>query len=224
MKSKKKIFLTGYIIVVGIVVLWMGLHKEMTREVLSDNRVAYEQKVDSVAFGYQLAQTFRPQYEGLQQISIYVDTNSCVRENGVLRFSILDDTKEVVMVKDIMLSELPSYGWYTVVIEQPLIPDEEYQLILESIDCVDLGPKISFYDAKLAAAQEEKGETLTYAGVEVSNAALRIRFTYEVPVAEYVYAIYFIFGLLMGAIILNILESKGGTYAENEKFLSHSQL
>lgn len=207
MKSKKMIFLIGYIIVVGMLVLWMGLHKEIRREETSDNRVAYEQKVDSVAFGYQLVQTFRPQYEGLRQISIYVDTTACARENGILRFSILDKNKETVMVKDILLSDLPSYGWHMITIEQPLSPGEKYEMILESIGCVDLGPKISFYDANLAASQEEKGETLMYAGMEVNNAALRLRFIYEVPVAGFVYILYFIFGILIGAIILNIFTS-----------------
>lgn len=203
MKNKKTIFLTGYIVVVGILVLWMGLRKEMTREVISDNRVAYEQKVDSVAFGYQLVQTFRPQYEGLRQISIYVDTNACAKDAGVLRVTVLNSEKEAVAIKDIPLAELPSYGWYTVETVQPLRKDEAYELVLESIDCVDLGPKISFYDAKLAASKEEEGETLTYAGMEVTNAALRLRFTYQVPVAGFVYLIYLIFGVLMGAIIIN---------------------
>ena len=35
----------------------------ITREVVSESGVAYEQKVDSVAYGYRLEQDFMPQYE-----------------------------------------------------------------------------------------------------------------------------------------------------------------
>lgn len=205
MKSRKNIFLITYTVILAMVVLWLGFRKEFTREYISNNRVAYEQKVDSVAFGYQLVQSFTPQYEGLDSIDIYVDTNSCSKDSGVLRVVIQDIKEEMVLIRDIALSELPSYGWYSVSLDEMLQCGEEYRLILESIDCLDLGPKISFYDARLAASREEMDQILTYAGMEVTNSALRLRFTYQIPVPLFAYVVYFVFGELIGVILIHNL-------------------
>ena len=202
----------GCVIIILAVVAWCH---PFTNELISTNGAAYEQQVNSVAFGYQLDQQFIPIENGLSAIDIYVNTTECSTESGKLQFSIWNQLNEPCFIKDIPLSELPEYGWYRVLLDTQLQKGEQYRLVLESVDCVDLGPQISFFAANQAAAPEQITDTLIYAGQEVSNAALRIRFYYEVPVKWYIYGVYVLFAAIIGMWMISFFnkEIKDG---ENE--------
>ena len=82
------------------------------------------------------------------------------------------------------------------------------------MDCIDLGPQISFFAANQAAAPEQVTDTLRYAGQEVSNAALRIKFYYEVPVKWYVYGVYVLFAGIVGLWVIRFWD-KETDYGKN---------
>ena len=198
------IYLSCVIIVLAIVV-W---RHPFTNEMISTNGPAYGQKVNSVAFGYRLEQQFTPIESGLSSIDIYVDTTECSTENGKLQVCIWNQTNEQCFRQDIPLSELPEYGWYKVLLDVQLQKGEKYRLVLESIDCIDLGPQISFFAANQAATPEQITDTLLYAGQEVPNAALRIRFYYEIPVKWYVYGVYVLFAFIIGMWVIRLFNKE----------------
>lgn len=204
MKRKTKIiFFSIYIVLLFLLCGVFAVKKGVTKTVLSNNGVSYEQKVDSVAFGYQLRQEFIPQNPGMKVISIYVDTSECAVDSGYLEATVMDEKENCIFTKQISMSELPSYGWYAIELDQVLLEKEKYNLVLESKDCVDFGPKISFYIAQFAAAKEQEDMALTYADMPVDNAALRMRFQYEVPIAWYVYLVYIVFGSVVGFMLFD---------------------
>lgn len=174
----------------------------ITRSVVSESGVAYEQKVDSVAFGYQLEQDFVPQYEYLDIVKVHVDTSACARDLGELQVSILNQYKEHVFFAAVPVSELPQYGWVEIPVRTRLAPGEIHTLVLESVDCVDYGPKISFVDSRLAAAAEQQGAHLVYAGIDVEHSALQAAFIYAVPIEIYEYLVYYVFGLFLICLVL----------------------
>lgn len=196
--KKSKVIFGIYLLGISIILFVIAYKRPFTNEVISANGAAYEQHVDSVAFGYRLEQSFQPQNEGLSAIDIYVNTQECSTTQGKLQVSIVDGNDTMCFIKDIPLSELPEYGWYRVELATPITAFSDYTLILESIDCTDLGPKISFFAANQAAAAEQTSDTLIYAGQEVTNAALRIRFIYHVPIAWYMYGVYIVFAVMIG--------------------------
>ena len=201
MKKIPQIILLIYCIAAFAALVFFCRNEKITRTVESVSGVAYEQKVDSIAFGYQLEQKFMPQYERLDILRIYVDTSECSREAGALQISVMEEQSNNIFCSQIPISELPQYGWVDIPVHLQLSCDQAYCIVLESIDCTDFGPKISFYDAKLAATKEQQGYDLTYAGMEVTNSVLRITFIYAVPIAIYEYLIYYIFGLVIVALI-----------------------
>jgi len=175
----------------------------ITREVVSENGVAYEQKVDSVAYGYRLEQDFMPQYEYLDSVKVHVDASECSREQGELQFGILDASGEQVFSGAVPVAELPQFGWAEASIHTRLAPGQVYTLVLESVGCVDNGPKISFVDAGLAASAEQQAFHLVYAGVETEDSALQVSFVYAVPIEGYEYLAYYVFGLLLLAMVIS---------------------
>lgn len=204
--KKISIVYSVYLVCVIVILAVMAWHYPFTNELISTNGSAYEQKVNSVAFGYQLDQQFVPIENGLSAIDIYVNTTECSTESGKLQFSIWNQSNELCFTKDIPMSELPEYGWYKVLLDTQLQKGEQYRLVLESIDCIDLGPQISFFAANQAAAPEQITDNLIYAGQEVPNAALRIKFYYEVPVKWYVYSVYGLFAVIVGIWIIRFFK------------------
>lgn len=195
----------GCVIIILAVVAWCH---PFTNELISTNGAAYEQQVNSVAFGYQLEQQFVPVENGLSAIDIYVDTTGCSRENGKLQVAIWNQSNGLCFTRDIPLSELPEYGWYKVLLDTRLQKGKQYRLVLESIDCIDMGPQVSFFAANQAATSEQITDTLIYAGQEVSNAALRIRFYYEVPIKWYIYGVYILFATITGMWIIRFFNKE----------------
>lgn len=175
----------------------------ITREVVSENKVAYEQMLESIAFGFQAKQDFVPQHEYLDSVKVHVDASGCAREQGELRFGILDASGEQVFSGAVPVAELPQFGWAEASIHTRLAPGQVYTLVLESVGCVDNGPKISFVDAGLAASTEQQAFHLVYAGVETEDSALQVSFVYAVPIEWYEYLAYYIFGLLMLAMVIS---------------------
>lgn len=199
MRIRKRIIrrwiVTGYGIIAAILLAVLGIGRKITDTVLSTSGVAYEQKVDSVAFGYKLEQPFDPQYQHLDAIRIYVDASSCSRKEGSLRAVIRDAAGEDIFISDLALGDLPQYGWIEIGTDLELSPGRMYTIVLEGVGTPDRGPKISILDAELAATEEQRGYTLAYAGMEVANTALRIAFAYAVPVGMRQYLTYLVFGL-----------------------------
>lgn len=184
-------------IVLAAALAAMGISGRVTRKVLSRSGTAYEQKVDSVAFGFQLKQPFVPQYEWLDTIKVHVDTSGCASKTGELYAGILDENGKQAAFAAIPMSDLPQYGWAAVRVNAKLVRGQLYTLVLESVGCVDNGPKITFLDSRLAASAEQKGFNLSYAGMDVAYSALKMQFEYKVPIKMYEYSAYYAFGILM---------------------------
>lgn len=182
-------------IIIGLIII--GVRFPFTNEVIVTNGSAYDQKIDSIAFGYCVEQPFAPKKRGLSSISIYVNTTECAVDKGKLRFSIWNQQDELIFNHDILLSELPQYGWYEVELGMSLSKDELYRLVLECLDSVDFGPQISFIEADLGATPEEDMFTLSYAGKEIPNSALRVKYLYKEPVKWFVYIVYIVFALIV---------------------------
>lgn len=180
----------------------MGINGRITRTALSRSGPAYEQKVDSVAFGFRLKQPFVPQHERLDIIKIHVDTSGCAKETGELQVSILDENAKQAAFASIPISDLPQYGWADACVNAKLAQGGVYTLVLESVGCVDNGPKITFLDSRLAASAEQKDFNLSYAEMDVAYSALKIQFVYEVPIKMYEYFTYYAFGIMMALLIL----------------------
>lgn len=210
MKKFQRIVILAYCVIAAVVLMLLGINQKITRTVQSVSGAAYEQKVDSVAFGYQLEQKFTPQYEKLDAFQIYVDTSACSADEGALQVSVMEENAKNIFSTQIPVSELPEYGWVDVLVHLQLSCNQTYTIVLESIGCIDFGPKISFYDAKLAATKEQQGYNLIYAGMEVTNSALRITFTYAVAIEAYEYFVYYIFGLVVVSLLF------GDTNSENK--------
>ena len=189
-------------IILAMVLTALCITGRITRAVVSESGVAYEQKVDSVAFGYQLEQDFIPQYESLEIVKVHIDASECAREVGVLQVSILNQYGEHIFFMAIPVSELPQYGWVEIPVHVQLTPGEVNTLVLESVDCVDYGPKISFLDSRLAASAEQKGFHLVYAGMDVEHSALQVAFVYAVPITIYEYLVYYVFGLILIVLVI----------------------
>lgn len=184
-------------IVLAAVLAIIGINGRVTRTVLSRSGPAYEQKVDSVAFGFQLKQPFVPQHERLDAIKVHVDTSECAKETGELRISILDENDKQAAFVAVPISDLPQYGWAAAHVNAKLAQGQRYTLVLESVGCVDNGPKITFLDSRLAASAEQKGFNLEYAGMDVAYSALKMQFEYKDPIKMYEYSAYYAFGILM---------------------------
>ena len=69
------------------------------------------------------------------------------------------EESNAIFYSQIPVSELPQYGWVDIPVHLRLSCGQTYRIVLESVDCIDFGPKISFYDAKLAAAVLLFGDT-----------------------------------------------------------------
>lgn len=188
--------------VLAALLVWLGITGRVARTVVSESGVSYEQKVDSVAFGFQLRQTFVPQYGRLDTIKVHVDASGCARETGKLQVSILDESGGEAAAVAIPVSALPQYGWVKAHMGARLVPGKTYTLVLESVGCVDNGPKITFLDSRLAASTEQEGGSLAYAGTEVERAALKMAFMYEVPIKMYEYLAYYAFGMLLFLLVI----------------------
>lgn len=189
-------------ILLAVVLAGLCITGRITRKVVSESGVAYEQKVDSVAFGYRLEQEFAPWYECLDAVRIHVDASGCARELGELQVRITDGQGEQVFLDALPVSGLPQYGWVEVPVHVRLMPGETSTLVLESVGCVDNGPRISFLDARLAASAEQQGFHLVYAGMDVEHSALQAAFVYAVPIEIYEYFIYYVFGLLLIVLVV----------------------
>ena len=200
MRKNKIIAFFG--IALAAVLVIMGINGRVTRTVLSQSGPSHEQKVNSVAFGFQLKQPFVPQHERLDTIRVHVDTLECAKETGELHVSILDENAKQAAFAAIPVSDLPPYGWADAHVNAKLVPGKVYTLVLESIGCVDNGPKITFLISRPDVPAEQKGFNLAYAGVEAENTALRAQFVYEVPIKMYEYSAYYAFGMMMALLML----------------------
>lgn len=161
--------------------------------VISENYVSYDQAIPSVAHGYQLAQQFVPQFDDMEHIDIYVNTLECNKHNGYLLGELRDSDQIPIYKKRIALSDLPDYGWVSIVSNIDLQAGETYYLLLDAMETTDGGPKISFYASEVAASEEEKGQKLTYATFPLENSVLRARFQYSVELSKTDYIVYYLF-------------------------------
>lgn len=165
--------------------------------VLSKNKVAYERPFPSVAHGYTLSQQFTPLYDKIESIEIYVNALNCDVAQGVVRVNILDSELLSVYENEILLSELPQYGWLEIARSIQLRPEDNYYLTIEAIGTVDDGPTFSFYPTGIAAGEEESGCILYYVGLPLEDSVLKISFRYSVPVAAAEYIVYCLFLLFI---------------------------
>lgn len=200
-KQRRRAALVSGFLLAGVLV-GLCITGRITRAVVSKSGIAYEQKIDFVAFGCQLEQDFIPQYASLDRIMIHVDASGCARDIGSLQVGIVDESGEQVFFTAIPVADLPQYDWVEVPIHVELIPGQTCTLVLESVGCVDHGPRISFLDSRLAATAEQKGFHLVYAGMDVENSALQVSFIYAVPIEIYEYIIYYVFGLILMILVI----------------------
>lgn len=204
MKRVVSFFLAAAMVLVILYLCFFRLPaRSVTKEVIAQNGVAYEQKINSVAYGYALTQPFVPQYERLKRLEIYIDAIDCDKSQGVLQMTLTDAQNQVLVQKKTALQDLPEYGWLEFETDIVLSTKEQYALTVETLEALGDGPRISFYSAELAASEEEKGQVLTYAGNPVEDAVLRAEFTYIVPAAARVYLVYAVFLLGMAALVLS---------------------
>lgn len=201
-KRGKRAGLIAGAVLLAVLMSVLCVSGRIVRMVESKSGVAYEQKVDSVAFGYRLEQIFEARYEYLDTVKIHIDAAGCAREQGALQVSILNENQAQVFLTEIPVADLPQYGWVEVPVHVRLTPGQGSTLILESVDCVDNGPRISFVDSRLAAAAEQQGFHLVYAGMDVEHSALQASFIYAVPIAVYEYLAYYVFGLFLIVLVI----------------------
>ena len=176
--------------------------------VSSKNKVAYERPFPSVAHGYTLSQQFTPLYDKIESIEIYVNALNCDVTQGVVRVNILDSELLSVYENEILLSELPQYGWLEIVKNLHLQPGDNYYLTIEAADTVDDGPTFSFYPTNIAAGTEENDCILYYAGFPLEDAVLKISFLYSVPVASAEYIVYCSFLLFIVCFMIDKIYKK----------------
>lgn len=203
----KKIRMIGVIVIVSIVFLIFGLKLHMSNEVISENQISYEQTIPSIAHGYRMKQCFVPQYEKIEEICIYVDALSCAREQGYLSILLLDESQDVYYEKEIPFSDLPDYGWVEVVSDIDVEKQECYSLVLESMEAVDDGPKISFYASEIAASVEEINQPFSYADIEMEDCDLRMRFVYQVEIRKDEYLILYLFVVFLACVITSKIQN-----------------
>lgn len=165
--------------------------------VSSKNKVAYERPFPSVAYGYTLSQEFTPQYDKIESIEIYVNALNCDMTQGAVRVNILDSELLSVYENEILLSELPQYGWLEIVKNLQLQSGDTYYLTIEAVDTVDDGPTFSFYPTGIAAGTEESDCTLYYVGLPLEDSVLKISFRYSVPIVAVEYIVYCLFLLFI---------------------------
>lgn len=197
------VIVSGVILAVALTALCIT--GQITRPVVSETGVAYDQKLNFAAFGYRLEQDFVPQHQYLDLVRVYVDTLECVRDVGTLQVSVLNQNGECMFETSLPISELPQYGWVEIPVHTQLAPGQINTFILESVDCVDHGPSVSFVDPELAADLEQQDCHLVYAGLEVENLTLRTAFHYVVPVEWYEYLVYYVFGLLLIVLVIHVI-------------------
>lgn len=202
LKQEKRTVLLVCSILLAVLLTALCVTGRITRKVESKSGTAYEQKVDSVAFGFKLEQKFMPQYEKLDAVRVHIDAAGCAKDVGALQVRILDEKGEEVFMTELPIADLPQYGWVEVPVQIQMTPGRPGTLILESVGCVDNGPKISFLDARLAAATEQQGFSLVYAGMDVEHSALQAAFVYAVPIECYEYLAYYMFGLFLMFLVI----------------------
>lgn len=172
--------------------LFMAPHIIRTT-ILSENNVAYEQPIPSIAHGYTLSQQFIPQYDMLKSIEIYINSLSCSKSQGYLHVTISENNTHIIYENNIPLSALPDYGMTAIAEDIALTARTAYTLSIEAVDTIDDGPVVSFYPDMTAANKEEDGSVLTYAGLPLEASVLRASFYYDVPLSPINYIPYCLF-------------------------------
>lgn len=190
----KKI-LTVFICIVASVIFVCTAPSFIRITISSENQIAYEQPIPSVAHGYVLSQQFIPQYDDVERIEIYINMLNCDRTKGFIHVQIMDaDTaSEPVYDNSIPLSELPMFGMTAIAENVKLHSGNGYHLMIEAVDTIDDGPVISFYPAAIAASEEENGFQLSYNHLPLEDSVLRASFYYSVPLSPINYIVYCLF-------------------------------
>ena len=163
----------------------------------STNKVAYDTKLPSVAYGRMVSQQFVPQYDDVESISICIREMACDMSNGYLNSCILDSEENVVWEEKIPLSQFVSLGWNPIVYNIQLTAGNTYYLNVEAVDTIDDGPVLSFYTTYIAAAKEEEGQRLTYDGAVMDNSTMKIKFEYAKPLNRWNYLPYYLFSVFV---------------------------
>lgn len=161
--------------------------------VISENQIAYEKAILSIAYNYQVSQPFIPQYDYIEQIEICVNTSECDKSQGYLMVCILDSSSVKLYESTVSLADMPNYGWISVISNIQLKAGEQYYLTLDAVDTIDNGPAISFYPESVAASEEEKDQILSYVDVPIGQAVLKARFQYGVELSKTDYIAYYLF-------------------------------
>lgn len=163
------------------------------KPIISGNQVSYEKMILSVAYGYQVSQSFVPQYDYVEQIEIFVNALECDKSQGSLVASIFDSEKTQIYKNEVSLDEMPDYGGVTIAMDASLQSGEVYYLTLEAVGTMDNGPAIAFYPTSIAASEEEKEQILTYVDVPVGQSVLKVRFQYGAELPKTDYVVYYLF-------------------------------
>ena len=199
----KKIIMFGSL-VVATILFWVYIpNVKMANEVISENQVSYDQPIPSIAHGYRIRQDFTPVNKRIDTISIYIDALSCSKEQGYLDIKLLDKTQQICYENQIPFTELPDYGWVDVVLDVEVTEQATYALVLESMEAIDDGPKISFYASDIAACTEEINQPFLYADIPMEECVLRMRFTYQVELVNEEYIILYLFVMFLVSMLIS---------------------
>lgn len=183
-------------LVIGILtsILFIFIAPSFIRTTISsENNVAYEQPIPSIAHGFILSQQFIPQYDRIEEIEVYINSLNCNKSQGYINTCISDANMNTIYKNSVPLTELPEYGLTSVADNVILQAGETYYFTLEAIDTLDDGPLISFYPTMTAASPEENNFQLTYANIPLENSVLRTVFHYSVQLPAINYLVYCIF-------------------------------
>lgn len=221
LQKEKNNFMKKMLIGIGIVIFFLIIpfrYVNLNTEEMSANKVAYDKTLPSIAYGCTVSQQFVPQYNQVKSLKIVIREIACDMSQGYLQACILDSEENLVLKKQIPLTEVTSTGWFSVFSDIELVAGENYYLNLDVIDVLDNGPGLAFYPSRIAAAKEEEGQELTHAGVTVENGCLKVSFEYLKPLHKFDYLAYYLFAIFIvvfGITSVNKVKERGKRWEQH---------
>jgi hypothetical protein len=174
----------------------------------SANKPGHEMSIPTVAYGYLISQQIVPNYDYIDSIVLCINSLNCDTSQGSLSIHLLDFDMNAVYENNIPLSELPTYGWFDAIKNVTVSSGDTYYLTVETIDCIDDGPAISYFRSNTAAAAEEENHQLTYAYLPLDDCVLKLRIIYDEPLSRPEYIVYYIFILFIASFLYTNIVKK----------------
>ena len=196
-------------VILGILLLIPTDILPVTRVLFSQNKIAYDTALPSIAGGRVVSQKFVPQFDSVESIKICVRGMNCDMSQGYVLASIYDAEDNFVCEEKLPLSEITSFGWHRVINEIKLNAGETYRIDVEVVEGYDDGPNISYYNVPNVACIEQDGQEMTYNGATIDGGVLKMYFEYNVPVTKLDYVVYYFFVIfIVGFAVTRIKKAK----------------